>query len=175
MPDLFDPDQSLFAIDGTAVVGWDLFSDDRRYRYRLRYIWDQTKPVLGCCGQNPSKATRSKTDGTVIRMIRRAMRGGYGGFEMMNLGAFVSTDPEGFFAAEDPIGPECDQHLETGAQQCAGIVVAWGGDHRLTERAAAVERMLLRWQDGLLCLGRTATGAPRHPSRLGYAVQFERW
>lgn len=169
-----------FMVEGRHVEGWDVFSSCEQYRYRLRYTWGDwaLDGGLGCIGQNPSKANRHRTDPTVVRMIKRAMRAGYGGFEMMNAYARIETDSDKFWALPDPIrqGPvEADFHLHHAIQSCSAIVVAWGGDRRLADRMNFFAARLRQTGKPLLCLGYTKDGAPRHPSRLGYAVQLEPW
>jgi hypothetical protein len=40
---------------------------------------------------------------------------------------------------------------------------------------AKVETMLAQARRDVFCLGTTATGYPRHPSRLGYDAQMRPW
>lgn len=159
----------------------DSFSADRRFRFRLVYLWRIDAPPLIVLGQNPSKASSDRTDATVIRCARRACRAGYGALEMLNLFPLVATDPADLWAA-GPQPDEEDRNLTeiatvAGLWKPATVLIAPGGDPQPRQRAMAAKvEAILRERDArLLCLGTTATGAPRHPSRLGYAVPMVPW
>lgn len=51
-------------------------------------------------------------------------------------------------------------------------IAAWGGHESVTAERVEHAGELLRGRE-VLCLGRTKSGAPRHPSRLAYATPFE--
>lgn len=161
----------------------DHFSADRRCRFSLEYWWgDQTSPLI-VVGQNPSRASRASTDPTVTRCARRAHGAGHGGLLMLNMFPFVATDPEDLFAA----GPMPDEErlcleIIVMSVQCfhgAPVLFAPGGHRHPRHRArtALVEGTLRQLGANLMCLGTTADGQPRHPSRAGYdipMVPFER-
>jgi hypothetical protein len=159
----------------------DHFSADRRFRFDLYYDWARDLPPLIVLGQNPSKASRERTDPTVIRCARRAWRAGFGGLRMLNLFPLVATDPADLWAA-GPQPEEEDQNVAgieavVALLRAATVLIAPGGDPHPRQRAMAAKvEAILRERDArLLCLGTTATGAPRHPSRLGYDVPMVPW
>jgi hypothetical protein len=82
------------------------FSPDRKYRYWLLRVWDDSKPILCVIGVNPSTADETLDDPTIRRVIGFAKRLGYGGALMLNVGAYRSTDPRKWLKALDPFGPE---------------------------------------------------------------------
>ena len=99
------------------------------------------------------------------------MRERCGGICVLNLYAQRSPDPAALqvvldAALPDPVGPDNDKwlaYLRDGGTEVP-VVVAWGA-HQL---AAAWVPRVLEPLDGLplACLGRTASGAPKHPLRL---------
>ena len=70
-----------------------ILSADRKYRYVLTRIWDETKPTVVFIGLNPSTADEEVDDKTIRKCIGYAKRWGYGKLIMVNLFAFRSTDP----------------------------------------------------------------------------------
>jgi len=158
----------------------DYFSEDGRCRFSLLYVWgDATKLVV--IGQNPSKASRRRTDATVIRCARRAHRMGLGGLLMLNLFPFVATDPADLWAA-GPLAEQEDVNLAEieallSVNRGATVIFAPGGDRhpRHAAMASRVEALARSLGVALSCLETTATGLPRHPSRLGYDAQVVPW
>lgn len=81
------------------------FSEDRKYRYTLKIVFDASLPVLPVVGLNPSIADEKRDDPTVRRWIGYARQWGFGGILVLNLFAIVSTDPKKLLEVEDPVGP----------------------------------------------------------------------
>lgn len=154
------------------VVGAALFSQDGRYRYRLERRWDDGRALLAI-GLNGSKADAERSDNTITRLVRLAQGWGYGTLHMGNLFGLMSTDPKALYAATDPVGPETDAWLRWMAERADDVLVCWGSFPRFQWRAAQVLRLL--GNRPLWCLGRTLSGAPRHPARLGGDIQRELW
>ncbi|MDD5301464.1 MAG: DUF1643 domain-containing protein [Elusimicrobia bacterium] len=153
-------------------VGAD-FSACGKYRYFLWRTWEHGKQHLGAVMLNPSKAGASHNDPTIIRLIKRAQGLGYGGLAVVNLYAWISTDPRGLRDAQDPIGPDNERHLLRVAA-CPVVLLAWGA-HADPDRAAAVVA-LLRAQPRpprLVHLGLTNEGQPKHPLRIRYTQPLE--
>lgn len=74
--------------------------------------------------------------------------------------------------AQPVVGPENDAHLRAVLSSADLVVCAWGA-HPIAR--ARVRSVLAMVPEGAACecLGRTAEGAPRHPSRLAYATPRE--
>lgn len=158
---LFDIEPAPDAEVRTAVV-----SDDGRYRYSLSRRWaDGPECVFVMC--NPSVADATQDDATIRRCRGFAKTSGYAGLSVVNLYAWVSTDPDALWTVEDPVGPENNQYLASYAIRArhdrAPIVGAWGANPR-PDRVEQVLR--LAGMDRLECLGITKAGAPKHPLRL---------
>jgi hypothetical protein len=143
------------------VTGGAAFSRDGRYRYRLWRHWDGSRPAIVFCMLNPSTADARRDDPTIRRCIGFARRWGYGGVEVVNIFALRATDPRTLRSARDPIGPRNDAFMLRAAAR-SPVVIAWGIHGALRGRGATALRMLGR-RTRLLALGRTRSGAPRHP------------
>ena len=139
-------------------------SPGKLYRYSLRRQWDEDLPLLVIVGLNPSTADAEKDDPTIRRCISFAKRDGYGGVVMLNVFAFRATDPKVMADARDPVGPQ-NAHIVESVVDREDVLCAWGASapSRLEPRIAMV---LMRIKDRarrVLCLGKTNSGAPRHP------------
>jgi hypothetical protein len=128
------------------------------------------------CMLNPSTADANVDDPTIRRCIGFALREGYGGIYVVNLMAYRATDPADCLAQSDPIGPENDDYLERAARNTGIVVCAWG--------AKAPEWIVKRGichisgdiaGAGLVCLGTTKDGSPRHPLYVARLQPFKRY
>lgn len=143
------------------MTGGAAFSRDGRYRYRLWRRWDRSRPAIAFCMLNPSTADARRDDPTIRRCIGFARRWGYGGVEVVNIFALRATDPRVLRSARDPIGPRNDAFMLRAAER-SPVVIAWGVHGTLRGRGATALR-LFGPRTRLLVLGRTRSGAPRHP------------
>lgn len=162
----------------TAVLpglerGSAVFSPCGRYRYELHRAPWGPGPRLLAIGANPSAATAEEDDATVRKIVGFAKRWGFGSLSIGNLFAFISTDPAGMYLADEPVsaptGPHNnnDAHILHMADDAAAIWCAWGdiGMYRSRDR----DVFLMLEGRTMFCIGLTASGSPRHPSRAGYA------
>ena len=148
-----------------------VISEDDLYRYVLNRRWSG-EPVMPWICLNPSTADADADDPSIRRMCGFARREGCGGICVLNLYALRSPDPAALddaieIAGIDPVGPDNDKWI---AGVAAGVtdmvarvpvVAAWGANK---VAAARVPRVLgLLGGLPLVCLGVTASGAPRHP------------
>jgi hypothetical protein len=149
-----------------AIVDRDarsaVISECGRYRYELSRRWDDRAP-LGWVMLNPSTADADTDDPTIRRCIRFAKDRGYGGIVVHNLYAYRVTDPAELANVDDPIGPRNRDFLASdlpctvagwGAHPAA---VGWLSGYPFGWQRTAMQRRRL------VCLGFTASGAPRHP------------
>lgn len=144
------------------------FSDDRKYRYALWRIWDNSKPHVLFIGLNPSTADETKNDPTIRRCIQFAMDWGYGGICMANLFAFRATDPKIMKQSIEPIGPENNMWLITLNQGTCLTIAAWGINGNYLGRDKDVIKLL----PNMWCLGTTKNGYPKHPLYLRKDTQY---
>lgn len=136
-----------------------ILSEDRKYRYILSRIWDETKPTVLFIGLNPSTADENEDDPTIRRCINFAKNWGFGGLLMANLFAFRSTNPQALYSAQDPIGSENNYYIKKYAEKSALIIACWGNHGRFNNRSQQVYDLI----DSLNCLDTNKSGEPKHP------------
>lgn len=145
--------------------GADL-SPCEKYRYRLWRYWETInhKPMVFIM-LNPSTADASVDDPTIRRCIGFAKREGHNGVEVVNLYAGRATKPADLFKMADPSGPEWLPKLRQVIASPDGcrFIAAWGANPKAGKRAKTVARSFRDAGLPLLCLGKTKSGAPRHP------------
>jgi hypothetical protein len=150
-------------------------SPDRRYRYWLLRVWDDSLPMLCVIGVNPSTADEKEDDPTIRRTIGFGKRLKYGGLLMLNVGAYRATDPREWKAAADPFGPKNSvSHLKRYISRFnpACVVAAWG-KHCESQRDALRALEIVKEIPNLQCWGRNLDGSPRHPGRIAYSTRLE--
>lgn len=136
-----------------------ILSADRKYRYVLTRIWDETKPTVVFIGLNPSTADEEVDDKTIRKCIGYAKRWGYGKLIMVNLFAFRSTDPSMLKRVEDPVGPDNDSYIQKCVSESNLVIACWGNHGKLLNRDKVLMDSLLN----LVCLKRNKNGTPHHP------------
>jgi hypothetical protein len=143
------------------------FSQDRKFRYFLSRIWDDTLPTVTFIGLNPSTADEKADDRTITTCMAYAKQWGKGGLFVANLFAFRDTCQTQIWNVPDPIGPENDKWLVDLASKSSLVVAAWGDDGLRFERSGAVCRLLPR----LHCLKVNKSGEPHHPLYLSRDIK----
>ena len=150
-----------------------IFSEDKKYRYELIRVWDNSKPKIGFVALNPSIADETENDPTIWKLVRSADGWGYGGIVIVNLFALVTSSPEAMKVASEPIGKENDKHLVkmSKAKDVDKIVAVWGDDGAHLGRADQVKKMFSQ----LWALKISESGQPRHPRFLKSDVEPFLW
>jgi hypothetical protein len=147
-----------------------VFSDDRRYRYRLERDLGSGNGTYVWIGKNPSKADETQNDNSVSRVMQRAKEAGFRKFVVLNLYSYVSTDPRGLLDswadAEGPVGPDNLWHIAECLKDADYVLVAWGSHYVGPRHAARVLGMIREAGKVAYCLGHTDDGSPVHPARL---------
>ncbi|ATA56505.1 hypothetical protein CKY39_27150 [Variovorax boronicumulans] len=158
---------------------YDLYSNDEsdQWRYLLGRAGRRTLVTVGL---NPSTATQERSDPTVARVDEVARRNGFDGFVMANLYPVRATDYRTLPAKVNRVA--FDRNLaaieEVVAAQAEPVIwAAWGAPvvhHAYFLRARdELQRRLARFEPRWLRFGElTATGHPRHASRLDYDWSF---
>lgn len=151
-------------------------SDDRLFRYWLLRQWNPALRLMAVIGCNPSTADEKENDHTIRKLIGFTERLNFGGFLMLNVGAFRATDPRDWKDSRDPFGPSNSvEHLRGYLikWQPSLVIAAWGkpcmSSIRGQHRAESIKRNIL----GMKCWGKNADGSPRHPLMLPYATDLE--
>ena len=142
-----------------------LFSRDRRFRYRLGRRWGDGAAVCFVL-LNPSTADEARDDPTIRRCIGFARSLGDDALEVVNLYAYVATDPAELRRVGYPAGRYNDGHIEAAARECERVVLAWGVHAAKLRRPEEVLVLLHRMGVEPHCLRLTAGGHPEHPLRL---------
>jgi hypothetical protein len=169
-------------LDDEDWVGDASFSECGRWRWWLTRIWDDSLPMAGLIGMNPSTATAKKNDHTVGKEIQFVRRwNGFGGMLKLNAFAFIATKPADMYVAMangvDIIGSRnTTEHMLDYLSQfkVKKVVACWG--HLKTDRgwllAANLEAM---GGFKLDCFKKNLDGSPAHPARLPYGLQPTPW
>lgn len=143
------------------------------YRYRLKRVWDATRPLIMWVMMNPSVATETGDDRTVAKCQRYARAWGYGGMYVGNSFAYRCTNQKRLLEVPDPIGPHNDSHLLEMACHAEKVVLAYGTPQAKDLRARGTEVARLLSQAGhaitALRLSRKG-GRPEHPLYLPAAL-----
>lgn len=131
----------------------------QRYRYELRRVWDESKPLVLFICLNPSTADAKIDDNTSRVCINYAKRWGYGGLLMGNLFAYRSTDQSALYTAADPVGPENDDWLKKLQTEAALVICAWSDSGAFRNR----DKEVLSFLKAPHCLAKLKSGRPGHP------------
>ena len=149
------------------------------YRYVLARTSDAAKEKVLFVMLNPSTATERDNDRTVARVEYRARKlMDCGAYRVCNLFAYRSTDPEGMFAADDPVGPENDRLTIDSANWADKVVCAWGNNGTKRGRGLRVKELLqdVSGVGTLFHLGDLSKeGQPKHPLYLSYGESLVGW
>lgn len=142
-----------------------VISTDGKFRYRLSRHFG-VGPSLLFVMLNPSTADASVDDATIRRCYGFASRGGFGGFEVVNLYAYRATKPSDLRRAGYPVGPDNDQHITDAVHDASAVCVAWGANVAGLSRPDVVIPMLRDLNVDIKCLRITRSGYPQHPLML---------
>ncbi|WP_416397147.1 DUF1643 domain-containing protein [Allohahella sp. A8] len=158
---------------------FDIYANARDDAWRFTLGQSGTRKLL-TIGLNPSTATKEKSDPTATRVRKVAQDNGFDGFIMLNLYPIRATD---FRTLPREVDEKAlAQNIRTiealvGAEKDPIIWAAWGENiayHSFFERAlrelySRLQPRNVNWVHfGTI----TASGHPRHPSRLAYAWSF---
>jgi hypothetical protein len=133
-----------------------IFSKDKKHRYVLTRVWDESKKMIAFIGLNPSTATASTDDPTIRRVKIFAHKFGYGGLYMLNLFSFITPYPEQLQRCDDPA--KNDYYLIHYGDLADKIVFAWGNFETFGQ-----DNRVIRMFPEAYCLGRNSNGSPKHP------------
>ncbi len=139
------------------------FSNDRKYRYSLWRIWDDSKPLVMFIGLNPSTANETESDNTIESVTRISKFNGYGGFYMMNCWAYISTDPNKLHDHRwnELICEWNDNMLTVIKAKCQDVVFAWGNFKIVKETGR--DKELIEMFPNAKVIGLNKSGSPKHP------------
>jgi hypothetical protein len=164
---------------GTAEFSHDVLNEGVPvHRYFLSREWDQDRAVINFIGLNPSTADALKDDPTIRRCVGFARRWGFGKLVMTNLYPYRATDPHALRFTNYPerVGHLNSKWMKKAASESTLIIAAWGF-HADTEFSHQVWQAMREFfpHKTFRCLGKTQTGAPRHPLYLRGDTELEEW
>lgn len=142
------------------------------YRDELRRVWNRELPLLVVCMLNPSTADHLVDDQTVQTLIHFARLWGYGGLLIVNLYSIRTSSPKVMMAHADPIGAGNADSIQLAIEYArdhggASLLAAWGNHGSWEQRDAWFCSRATSQGVSLVCLGRTMSGAPKHPMARG--------
>lgn len=157
-----------------GVRGSALFSPCGRYRYALRRSWgDGFGKFPLWCLMNPSTAEHHIDDPTIRKVIRFSRQMGFDSILIVNVMDYRATDPKQLAS----VNPRSDYNLPFIIEMALTsdrIICAWG----------ALPKPLRRYADDVVsalaghqlwCMGKTKSGAPRHPLYLPNSAECIPW
>lgn len=142
------------------------------YRYWLTRIWDEDLPRMMWVLLNPSIADSNDDDPTAKKCMGFAKGLGYGSIEIVNLFAYIATDPDNLKDVIEKqgksvaIGPKTDEYIKAAAKRCNLIVLGWGNNADKFKRCKDVIELLSERE--LKCLKINKSTQPKHPLYAGY-------
>lgn len=140
------------------------------FRYELHRRWDSFLPCAAFIMLNPSTADANVDDPTIRKCIGFAQRLGFGELRVVNLFAYRATDPAALRAADWPVGPDNDWHIELAVKESSDAVIcAWGANARGLSRTDEVLSMISKWSSKPKALSLLSDGTPAHPLMLPYS------
>lgn len=143
-------------------------SEDRRFRFSLWRIWNETLPKAMVIGLNPSTANESKNDPTINNLILILAKLGYGGFSMVNCFPLVSSDPVSLTGVDinDADNTANQSFLSAEALKCTDVIFAWGNFEIIP--ATGIDQRWIKMFPKAKCFGKNKNGSPCHPLALMY-------
>lgn len=174
MTALHDPGGKVRLPLQPGVRGSALFSECGRYRHCLRRNWgDFDAPYAMFIMMNPSTADHDIDDPTIRKDIYFTKRLGFTSCLMVNVMDYRATSPKELLS----VNPRSDANLPFIVEMSKNaiiIIAAWGAlAGKLRRYADDVVIALCDRQ--LFCMGKTASGSPRHPLYLPNDAQCVPW
>lgn len=152
----------------TGVHRWADLSGCGTFRWALGRSWSDG-PRIAWLMLNPSRADADRDDPTLLRVTSFSRRWGYGSLVVINQHAYRSPNPEvlaAWLARGAGVARAAVLNAARVAREvegCRAVVAAWGAGGDCAAGAALLEGR------PALCLGTTASGAPKHPLARGRA------
>ncbi|MDA3945867.1 MAG: DUF1643 domain-containing protein, partial [Helicobacteraceae bacterium] len=139
-----------------------------QYRYWLKRAWDEKKEIGVFIALNPSKATELKCDQTMCNINNLALQWNWGGFYILNLFAFMSTDKNEMLKAKNPIGKNNNEIIKAICEKSNTIVLSWGEEkpQLVKNRASDVKQILKNINANIFCLSKNSSSGYQHPCRI---------
>ncbi len=138
-----------------------LLSKDKKYRYSLKRIWDNDKPIVFFIMLNPSLADNYQDDPTIRRLIKFAKLYGYGGFYVGNLFSYITPYPSELLDKDLMFSKKNIHEIKKMTGLIKDVVYGWGNSFEEPE-----------WLKQIIsnpkCFGKNKNKTPKHPLYLSY-------
>lgn len=134
-----------------------------KYRYLLECNWNTELEKVTFILLNPSIADYEICDPTLNRCVQFSKSWGFGGMNIVNLFALISTNPDVLIEHDNPVGDENDQYIINAVKNSSQVIYGWGEKHgSIRNRDSIVKELLNKYNPH--CIKKTKNGLhPRHP------------
>jgi len=139
-----------------------IFSKDKAYRYLLERELDGKKHICFIM-LNPSIANEKIDDPTIRRVIDFGIKFNAKKIWIVNLFAFVTSDPSYLLNTNDPIGKNNDKYIEKYSRLADIIILGWGNKGKFLGRDKEVLKKLKKFKHKVFALKILKNGSPSHP------------
>ncbi|ERG68013.1 DUF1643 domain-containing protein [Exiguobacterium chiriqhucha] len=103
-----------------------IVDETKQYRYQFSCEWGDGGKIITFVMLNPSVGNQEQEDPTLKKCIAYAKKWGYDGLNVVNLFAYISTEPKELKKQIDPVGPDNDRHVLEAIRNSEKVIVAWG-------------------------------------------------
>lgn len=103
-----------------------ILDDTKQYRYHFSCEWGDGGRFVTFVMLNPSIGNQEQEDATLKKCVTYAKKWGYDGLNVVNLFAYISTEPKNLRRQIDPVGPDNNRHVLETVQNSERVIAAWG-------------------------------------------------
>ena len=140
-------------------------SDDERYRFLLKRIWDKDKDNATLIMLNPSKANLLNSDMTITNTMNYLIDKGFGSMTVVNLFPFMATLPKDLVGHKEDFKMENNKFITEACKNAGSIFVGWiRGENK--NRIKEVEVILREYSNKVYCFQDVKGIKPRHPRNI---------
>lgn len=158
-----------------AIGSKAIFSKCYKFRYSITKKFSSGTGRLLFILLNPSTATETVYDPTLIRCKKRASYSCFKQFRVCNLFAYRSTEPKELKKVSDPIGPFNNKILKKSIKWSDKIICSWGRFGTLNGRDLEVTHMIKKYKIPVFHLGLTKNNQPKHLLYINYSKILTKW
>lgn len=147
---------------------------DIRYRYLLTWIWDPKLPSVAFLMMNPSVASETCADRTLLKCYKYAKRWGYGTLYVVNSAAYRVTDQSRLGEVPDPVGMNNYHYINEVSRKSDMFIAAYGTPHHKIMKGVG-ENALSYVNSDIHVLELSTKGIPKHPLYLKEDLNSVLW
>jgi len=105
-----------------------VYSDDKKYRYILKKIWNEEMPKATFIGINPSDATELIMDKTVMNLTNYLINNNYGSVNIVNLFAYRDKVQKNLKLRSSEHEQENIEFIKEALNDSELTIIGWGRD-----------------------------------------------